>query len=1412
MKKFAKIFVAVAGLFVGFACTTDVTEDLGVQVGNGVGQTTVTLSLEESRTSLGAEVNNLYPVTWSSDDAISINGVKSASIAIADGNPAVATFSFNETLKTPYCVAYPAAAEGKVIFAEQQVYTDGTFADGAAAMYGYSESTGSLSLQHLTGVLKIGVVGDKTLSYAQISTADRAPIAGEFELDFATGEVTPTKNAKEVISYSFPEDLVLATTPQYIHVAVPAGVYDELYVTLYDTEGGVMYATVKADSAKPLSAGKVRKFVNDITYAPNASVFVIKDKTSLLDFAAQAATLNKDALFIADVDMTGEAWTPIEGYNNIVLGNGYAIKGLTAPLFGTTSASIKGLHLIDAVLSTNNNPIFGGFACKITATNDLSPVIEHCSISGTFTVKNDTYSQTTKNDKNVLLYGPIAGYAVGATIKDCVNNATINVEQSGALSSTTSQIPTLGGIVGRVDAYTNTADTTLKTFGFIKNCTNNGAITVDEKCWESGKGLISYYLGGIVAFVANNNAITGEIYGCTNNAPIKLVNLNNYGDGDYAMIGGIVGYTQISNKNMHKVTNCVNTKKGKITVAGTGTSCYVGGIGGYVYNCEWTNITNYADIDCPAILSAHFYIAGCLSSPGLNDSDGNHIHKGENITNYGAVNVTGAGGVFYVGGLFARSSQGDVTKANNYGAVTVKPTQVSTITNVIIGGLEAVGVGDGDAGTLTDCHNYAPVYIEINGAETIKEFKAAGFSAYSHRNWDNCTNEKEGTLTVKGSMKLITNNDVEDTNTDSQYTIGSMCGYRASNPNANSTNYADVIVDVDWSSDATVLPFIQIGGYFGRTHQNIPDTCRSYGDLYVKGSTTNCAGSLTVGGLAGSRIYTGTNWVNDCDVFLSGTHNKAYIGGCAGYCHGYKGSTMTGAVNNGKVYVGVDKDGKGVETSFIAAPNVGGIFGHTFNAMTDCTNEGEVYYKANRPTGATGSTEVGGVLGYSQNGSAATSLTLNNVVNNGKVTIEGDNGTLELWAGGINGYMYGTGTQTKMVNNGELIVNMDSNCTGHFKIGGISGGIRNAISNSENNGKITIKGTVGKTLYLGGIIANANGYHRTNLSNNGDILIDGKIKYDCFIGGICYDAANGNPIKYTNCHNTGDITVTKDTYIGNAFAIGGIIAKYTAPNEKKIFVGCSNSGNISSAATSEGRTCLAGLMGYTSGTIVVVQDGFVNTGNITHSGLAKGADDIYVAGAFGYISGTVLSYETTSGETTTTTTWSGNIVNKGKLSAAGKSQGGQIHVGGITGFCNQPLTNVAKYINLGDLSFTGDPGSKNGVKGTTVVGGIVGELVDTTIDNAEVHCNIHAVGAEYVGMVTGMARTDKTIVSNSAIGGTLCKEQRIPEDDDIFDKTPVDYVVTIDEYNFMDYIYGSVDWAGSTTYDGCSFLSVKPAI
>ncbi|MBR5807651.1 MAG: hypothetical protein IKY24_03425, partial [Alistipes sp.] len=387
MKNLTKLFVLVALLFAGVACTTDVTEDLGVEVG---GQTKIVLSLEQSRTQLGEKAGDLYPLYWSNGDKISVNGVESNALAVS-GNSAVATFTVPGTLSAPYCIAYPATSADQVLFADQQSYTEGTFANGASTMYAYSENGLGAQLNHLTGILKIGVTGDKTLSYAQISNVDRTPIAGAFEFDFAKGKATATEASKSVISYSFGEGVTLSSEPTYIHVAVPAGKYDALFVTLYDNEGGVMYATVKASDEKPLAAGAVREFSNTIEYVPTASLFVIKDKESLKAFAAEAPTLEKDVLFVADVDMTGEAWTPIEGYAGTINGNGYSIKGMTAPLFGTTNASIKGLHLVDVNIYETVNPNVAPFARQLSATDTIEPVLEHCSASGKLTVDCQEY-------------------------------------------------------------------------------------------------------------------------------------------------------------------------------------------------------------------------------------------------------------------------------------------------------------------------------------------------------------------------------------------------------------------------------------------------------------------------------------------------------------------------------------------------------------------------------------------------------------------------------------------------------------------------------------------------------------------------------------------------------------------------------------------------------------------------------------------------------------------------------------------------------------------------------------------------------------------------------------------------------------------------------------------------------------
>ena len=173
---------------------------------------------------------------------------------------------------------------GFVVFADEQTYTEGTFASGVATMYAYSEDDlGGLSLNHLTGVLKIGVTGSAKVVLAQISNANRKPIAGAFDFDFEKGEATATASSKELIEYSFGEGLQLTSEAQYIHVAVPAGIYDELYITLYEkgNSGNVMYATVKAPSTKPLTAGNVREFSSSIVYAPNAQVFVINSVEKL---------------------------------------------------------------------------------------------------------------------------------------------------------------------------------------------------------------------------------------------------------------------------------------------------------------------------------------------------------------------------------------------------------------------------------------------------------------------------------------------------------------------------------------------------------------------------------------------------------------------------------------------------------------------------------------------------------------------------------------------------------------------------------------------------------------------------------------------------------------------------------------------------------------------------------------------------------------------------------------------------------------------------------------------------------------------------------------------------------------------------------------------------------------------------
>jgi hypothetical protein len=728
--------------------------------------------------------------------------------------------------------------------------------------------------------------------------------------------------------------------------------------------------------------------------------------------------------------------------------------------------------------------------------------------------------------------------------------------------------------------------------------------------------------------------------------------------------------------------------------------------------------------------------------------------------------------------------------------------------------------------------------LDVTGISTIKNIMYAGFSGYCHHLTDFCSNT--ATVTLKGTANLVTKGLLEDSSTDSTHSIGAFSGYKAAKSITNCTNTGNLVVDVDWKFDGTGdatktpvaevkddagnvtnadkvvtaansgAPIVFIGGMAGRAHQSIDDTNSQMGKIIFKGSSNTFKGFIGIGGVTGAQIYKATGYTNSGDIHVTGNHCRLNIGGCVGYIHRYsQKATTEQATNSGNIYIGIDENQSVVPTTFNAGPYIGGIQGYAYCAAIGCVNNGNIKWEADIAGDGTSGPHIAGITGYAQKiGSIALDTTFSNLTNNGDITFKGNMGNMELKLGGVIGYAYASSTQNNLYNKGNIDIEITGG-TGHHRIGGIAYGIRNAISDCVNDGNITIKGTLGKTLYVGGIVQNPNGYHRTNLTNNGDILVDAAtINTDCFIGGMCYDLANGN-ITYGNCHNTGDITVTKSCHVKGSIALGGLIGKFATENERKTFKACSNSGNVTSGAKCNNACRLGGLVGYHSVGTIVITDGYTNSGNVTHTGSTDGADAIYVGGIAGYISGTAFTSYVSND---TTIGWTGEIVNTGTMSIAGTSKGGKCYIAGLLGSLNtNSLPATAHYVNTGKLVLSGSTGSKNGVRGPLYMGGIAGLSTNSSVENAEVHCTIEAVEVGDLGMIFGTPRSETVVAKNCKVGGTI--KAITTGENSQGEITTEQREIAITESNFHEHIYaGTTDWSGVTDYDGCSFLSVKPTI
>ena len=243
-------------------CQKEMTAD--TQLNAGI--TTVAISLEESRTALGAKNGDTYPTYWSAGDRVAINGLMSEEVNIDAQNRSHATFTVNKVLDYPYLITFPYSASAteespKVTFLAEQSHVEGSFAVGSAPMCGYvADKSENIVLKHLAGILRFAIRDSKGLSteLKKVTINSSKALAGEFEVDCQNGTITPTANISKSIVYTLPDNFALSTNEdRYIHIAVPYGTLGLCEIIFSDVNGKKFFAKWNGSEVK---AGVVREF------------------------------------------------------------------------------------------------------------------------------------------------------------------------------------------------------------------------------------------------------------------------------------------------------------------------------------------------------------------------------------------------------------------------------------------------------------------------------------------------------------------------------------------------------------------------------------------------------------------------------------------------------------------------------------------------------------------------------------------------------------------------------------------------------------------------------------------------------------------------------------------------------------------------------------------------------------------------------------------------------------------------------------------------------------------------------------------------------------------------------------------------------------------------------------------------
>ena len=1368
MKDFTKLFSAVVVAMFAFSCTTDATEDLGVNVD---GKTVVTISLEESRTQLGEKVDGVYPLYWSEGDQISVNGVASSALSASDEGSATAAFSFDGVLAHPYNVVYPASNKNEVTFPASQSFEEGTFCAGAAPMYGYAAEVGdAIQLQNLAGVLRIAVSGDKSIS-SIVLTAEEGNLAGTYTVDCATGALTLVEGTgSKSVSYTLGDGVALGTEATPFYITVPAGVYGKVSVVLYAVSGEKM--TLQFDTTeKPVLAGMVREFGEFEYNGVISNDFIIDSVDALVAFAANPT---RDARVTADIDLTGVNWAPIEGFAHTFDGGNFAIKGLTAPLFGTTNGSFKNVKLVDINLVETTDPTTGALARRIAATSSEAPIVDNCSVNGKFTVNAKDFVPTVKEDKTIAAMGALVGYAHGVKVTNCVNEAVVDIQSVMSPATTLSSITCCGGLVGYA-----IGETALGAAGSIENCENKAPFTYTNGSYSTTFGL-STRLGGVAGqvdtcvvvkrvtnrgkvsvsgpFNGSNTNNIGGAFGCI--VKITAEDVTNYGEvsllsGHFGSVslGGVIGYgSYMMGENLHNY--------GEVCTAEGVTHYHLvcGGIAGkHVDVAEYSylnNSTNNAPLnilsDMEEYKAGYFRIGGCI---GWGQNDENQItNNAEGVINIKSklYNADDLNYDLAISGGVAYQTQSSVpTAITNKAPININCTVTTS-------------------SSYTD---YGAVRLNVGGIIGYFDINSLVTSGHLNTGDINVTADTVGDVRVGGIFGQCNDGKVQTSKSSGNITIksGSKVGNALMVGGIGSCSNGDAISTLENSGDITVEENITVGaglnvaggiGYSLKTATAITNsgnvTIKSGVNVaktfYVAGGIARASvGATTLTNSGNVTIYSGKNGT------ISGataTDKMVNIGGGAGYIEAKV--TFDGVINSGDITV----SGFSPAGAFSLGGCIGRFNNDTGGTIKNSKNTGAILVDENTTMG--GGCYVGGVLALgNKDGSGQCSYN----ENDGPITLRAKASANDIYIGGVVGYLNLGGTNYSLTNgaNGDVLVHFAATGKNEFSVGGVAGRMVDHISGITNLGDITIKGKIADYARISGIVAYPNNYTRRNVLNDATITLDGEVVGTTYLGGIIGSGGYGG--LYHNVQNKGKLHVTKNAVMHANAYVGGIYGHLNTTNQ--ILVNCYNSAEILFEGTSgadggDTQVCIGGMIGA-SLQFRSIQHDFANSGNVTFKGTHKGTGRVAIGGVMGYNEAVYIGEGFATYDETGT-----------KLEAT------------ATG----PVYHNCKVANTGSVTCDG---------GTNAyVGGWVGYTA-TPIANGAIACSINGGESKNVGMIMGIPYDEATKASNCQVGGIFVGAYDI-EDEEF--KT-----ISLDASNYFKYMYSSEIDQATAEANQCTYVS-----